>query len=91
MIDDEKDYKNLLKTNHLEEITIPKFKNFIRNLDKQENYFYELLAQCLIKVKREYQKQYNPNKKEMNFLIIDPISLRCMKEEIYDVLENDEE
>ena len=79
----EKDVDILLDTNRIKRMTIKQFKYFTRNLQADENYLYDILAKCLINVKKEYLRQYTENKRELNFLLIEPI-IQSSFEIIYD-------
>jgi hypothetical protein len=87
-IEDEKDYVGLVKTHKVKRITIPQFRNFVRRQFEDENYIYELLSICLIKIKNEYRNQYSEKDKELNFLIIEPIISNCF-EVIYNELDRE--
>jgi len=82
----EKDMNILLNTNRVKRMTIKQFKYFTRNLLADENYLYDILAKCLINVKKEYLRQYKEDKKELNFLLIEPI-IQSSFEIIYDELD----
>ena len=86
LIDEHKDYEFQLNNQKLKKISIFQFKNFIKKLNQDENYVYDLLSKCLIKIKENYIKEFDSTKNEMNFLIIDPIIYRCYETEIYDEL-----
>lgn len=86
---DDQDYNNLLKTNKLKDITIPQFKNFIKNQTKDCNYIYQILSVCLIEVKKEYLKQFNKEKNELNYLIIEPIISQCFTIIMYNLDKED--
>ncbi len=82
-LDDEEENILLQKQHRLETIKIPQFKNFIKRQFLDENYFYEILAQSLIKIHSEYTKQYDPKKRELNFLLFEGIIVSCFKDYIY--------
>lgn len=71
----------------LKKITVLQFKNFIHRQHIDENYYNELLSQILKNIKNEYKKEYNDQKNELNFLIIEPIILRCFKDYFYKELD----
>jgi hypothetical protein len=86
LIEEDKDYEFQLKNQNLQKISIFQFKNFIKKLNQDENYIYELLSKCMISIKEKYKREFDSNKNEMNFLIIDPIIYRSYQKEIYDEL-----
>ena len=73
LMDSNKDVEILRKTHRIELMSIKQFKNFIRKIYSDDNYLFELLAKCVISVKNDYIKQFNKDRKEMNFLLIEPI------------------
>ncbi len=86
LVESEQDVEILLKTHKIKLMTIKQFQTFIQNQLANENFLYELLAKCLIQVKFEYIRQYNPDKKERNFLLIEPIIQKAF-EIVYEELE----
>jgi hypothetical protein len=87
LMESEKEMEILIKTHRIKKMTIKQFKCFSRCLLADQNYIYEILAKCLIKVKNEYIRQYKEDKKEMNFLLIEPI-IESSFEIVYDDLDN---
>lgn len=86
LMESDKDIEVLLKTHKIKLMTIRQFKLFNRNQISNENYLYELLAKCLIQVKNEFSRQFDPAKKEINFLLIEPIIQKAF-DIVYDELD----
>lgn len=59
-------------------IIFRQFKNFCIHLNYNENILLILLSKALIFTKNKFKEQFDKEKKELNFLLIDPILKRAI-------------
>ena len=79
LLENDKEYNQLIKSYSIKEITINQFKIFIENQNNDENYIYEFLSLCIINSNLEYKRVHDANKKELNILLIDSITIKSLE------------
>ncbi len=80
--------KNQQLTNKIEGCTRKQLKAFVNVLSEDNLILLDILSYILIFIKQKYMKEMDENKKELNFLLIDPIiylGIKCLGKALNEV------